>query len=386
MPREIAPTFAARLRQLMRERGYSFRRLAERTYYGKSYVHDLATGRKAPTAETAHRLDEALGAGGELAALAVFVNGADEVDAVDLARRIEASDVSTETLDQLEAAFDDIASAYTTTPPELLLPLARKHIGYVARLLDGRKTLAQHRRLLVLGGWLSLIGATIRIDLRQNTSAAAWLRTADQLGGHAEHDEIRAWCLETRAWEVLTAGDFRQAIELSQHAQAVAPVGSSAYIQGVAQEGRAWARLGEQGNTRATLDRLNRLAAALPPPERPEHHYKYDPAKALAYTATTLAWAGDPAAEEYARTAVDHLGDTPRPRRIASARLDLALALTASGKPDEAAANALVAITSGRVVPSNWWRATEVVTAVRATGIPEAEELADAYATYRPGR
>jgi len=96
-------------------------------------------------------------------------------------------------------------------------------------------------------------------------------------------------------------------------------------------------------------------------PDHPEHHYRYDPAKAISYTATTLAWVGDPAAEEFARTAIQELirepGGVPRPRRIASARLDLALALLAADKPDEAIAEALTAVTSGRIVPSNWWRA-----------------------------
>lgn len=37
----------------------------------------------------------------------------------------------------------------------------------VAQLVDARKTLAQHRRLLVADGWLSLLAATLDIDLRQ---------------------------------------------------------------------------------------------------------------------------------------------------------------------------------------------------------------------------
>ena len=37
-------------------------------------------------------------------------------------------------------------------------------------------------------------------------------------------------------------------------------------------------------------------------PDRPEHHYQYDPAKSEAYTATTLAWMSDPGAARSART------------------------------------------------------------------------------------
>lgn len=144
----------------------------------------------------------------------------------------------------------------------------------------------------------------------------------------------------------------------------------------------------QREQTRDALERVSRLTGSLAVPDRPEHHYRYDPDKALAYTATTLAWSGDPAAEEFARTAVRHL-ESPangilRPRRVASAKLDLALALLAAGKPDEAAAVAAAAITSGRVVPSNWWRATEIVTATDALGLREATELREVYEAHRP--
>ncbi|MDN3351606.1 hypothetical protein [Actinomadura sp. DC4] len=60
----------------------------------------------------------------------------------------------------------------------------------------------------------------------------------------------------------------------------------------------------------AQLDRVAALAGNLPTPDRPEHHYRYDPAKADAYTATTLAWLGDPEAELYAREILARL-ETP---------------------------------------------------------------------------
>jgi hypothetical protein len=57
-------------------------------------------------------------------------------------------------------------------------------------------------------------------------------------------------------------------------------------------------------------------------PDRPEHHYRYDPAKAEAYTATTLAWVGDPAAERFARHVLARLESPtdgpPRYRRAAA--------------------------------------------------------------------
>ena len=45
------------------------------------------------------------------------------------------------------------------------------------------------------------------------------------------------------------------------------------------------------------------------------------------------------------------------------------------------------AIESGRLVPSNFWRAREVVRAMAGKGVPEAGELAEAYrAAISPAR
>jgi tetratricopeptide (TPR) repeat protein len=306
----------------------------------------------------------------------------DELAALELARRVAASNVDDRTLDQLELTVDDLATAYPGTAPAMLLDRVRAYLAYLSSLLDARATLAQHRRLLVTGSWLSLLAATCLIDLHKDRAAAMHLRTAAQLARDTDHAEVEAWCLETRAWQVLTAGDYRQAAEVSQAAQRAAPRGGSPFIQATAQEGRAWARLGAAAETRAALSRVERLVSPLPMPTSPEHHYRYDPAKSQAYTATILSWLGDAAAERYAREVLARIESAddgpPRPRRAASARLDLALALIAAGRLDEAACTALQAIRSGRLVPSNYWRAREVIRALAEHGLPAARELREA--------
>jgi len=311
----------------------------------------------------------------------------DELAAIELSRRAAASDVGGETLTRLEAAFDDLAIAYPVTPPSVLLVRLRQHLSYVEKLTDARKTLAEHRRLLVVGGWLSLLAATVHIDLDQQPAASARLRTAAGLAEDADFDEIRAWCCETEAWRLLTGGKHHRAVELSLAAQHLAPAGSSIAIQATAQEGRARARLGQSGETYAAIDRVHALTAPLAHSHRPEHHYRYDPAKAIAYTATTLAWVGDTAAETYAREVIARLApddDVGKwPRRVASANLDLALALIVGDRVDEACHAAGSAIASGRVVPSNHWRVEEVVAAVERRGVREARDLREAFETLR---
>lgn len=68
------------------------------------------------------------------------------------------------------------------------------------------------------------------------------------------------------------------------------------------------------------------------------------------------------------------------------ARLDLGLALINAGRPDEASAMAQQSIASGWLVPSNWWRATEVLSGVEAAGIREAVDLREVYEAHRPPR
>lgn len=231
--------------------------------------------------------------------------------------------------------------------------------------------------------WLSLLAATVDIDLHRRAPASARLSVAASLAEHTDHREIAAWCLETRAWDSLTEGQFKLTLELSRIAQDIAPRDGSAFIQATAQEGRAWARLGEHRAARDALMRVERLASPLRVPDQPEHHYRYDPAKQLAYVATTLSWIADPAAEKVAREVLARLESGrdggQRPRRTATARLDLALTLIGVGSLDEAAAQALTSLRSGRIVPSSAWRAAEVLAAAEAVGLNEAVELRDVY-------
>ncbi|WP_407560253.1 helix-turn-helix domain-containing protein [Streptomyces sp. 184] len=378
-----------------RSLGYSQEHLAERVGVALSTVQRWESGESNPQPWQRPKLARALDVTAtQLSALlgpspACWTESGtetvdDETAAWELARRVNASDVGGETLTHLERAFDELATAYPVTPPQVLLRRVRKHTAYVAQLLDKRATLAERRRLVTVGGWLSLLGATVHVDLDQQDAATARLRTAATLAREAGHREIEAWCYETDAWRVLTAGDYTGALDLSRAAQSLAPAGSSALVQAAAQEGRALARLGEARETYAAVDRVQQMAAAMGLSERPkEHHYQYDPAKALAYTATTLAWLGDRGAEPYAREVIARLSPSDDvqkwPRRVASANIDLALVLLAGGRLDEACDAARLAMFSGRIVPSNHWRAREVVNAAESRKLPGASDLREAY-------
>ncbi|WP_326722784.1 helix-turn-helix domain-containing protein [Streptomyces sp. NBC_00243] len=372
--------FGTEVRSALKAQGKSLRGAAKELHYDVAYLSRVLNGKQAPSPELIQAVNEFLGLSLEVEDATSYD---DEMDAWELARRVQASDVGTATLNRLERAFDDLAMAYPKADPADLLRKVRKHSAYVVKLLDGKKTLAEHRHLLVIGGWLSLLGATVHIDLMQDDAATARLETAATLAREAGHPEIEAWCFETEAWRLLTDGDYVQAVDLSRAAQEIAPAGSSGLIQATAQEGRANARLGNATETYSAIERVQGLSAAIGSPDTPEHHYRYDPAKALSYTATTLAWLGDVAAEPYAREVIKRLSPgedvSQWPRRVASANIDLALVLLKGDRLDEACDSAQKAILSGRVVPSNHWRALEVVRAVEARQLPESTDLREAY-------
>jgi transcriptional regulator with XRE-family HTH domain len=382
-------SFATELRALMTACGVSGNELARQVPCDPALISRYANGRQQPSAAMAARLDGILGADGRLAAVPgrqparkAGTVPSDETGAIELARRCTASDAGETAVTLLEQAADDLAVAYASARPADLLARTYGHLEYAAGMLSGRMTLSEHRRLLITTGWLSLIAATSLTDLRRHPAALAYLRTAAQIAKEAGHAEIASWALETRAWQALITNDYTLAARLATEAQDIAPRGSSPHIQATAQEGRALARLGDKAGTYDALARTEALVSRMIPPDNPRHHYQYDGTKQETYVATTLAWIGDPAAVPMARQVlarVEGAADgVPRPRRAALAMLDLALALARTGQPDEAAAEALGAVTSGLVVPSSWWRAAEVISVIPAT-VPGRAELADAY-------
>ena len=160
----------------------------------------------------------------------------DEIGALELARRAAATDVGTATVERLERAVDSLAIAYPFAAPAVLLRRVRAQLGDVTTLLEARKTPGEHRRLLTVGSWLSVLAAACMTDLGQRDAAIAHLATAAQLAREAGHPELLAWCLETRAGQVLVNSDYRQARAVAQAAQRSAPRNSSAHIQATAQE------------------------------------------------------------------------------------------------------------------------------------------------------
>ena len=122
--------FAAELARLMTARDLGVRELARMVPCNPGHISNLRSGRARPSRELAEALDDRLGAGGTLAALAPApsprrqqgtgtreITADDEILALDLARRAEVSEVGIGTVERLELAVDNLAITYPGTPP-----------------------------------------------------------------------------------------------------------------------------------------------------------------------------------------------------------------------------------------------------------------------------
>lgn len=292
-----------------------------------------------------------------------------------LAARAETSEVGTAAVAALEEVADLLARAYATTHPDLVLEQVRRRAAEVAALLDRRLTLAQRRRLLVVGGWLALLGATVRVDLGDRAGAASARAAAVSLGRETEHSELRAWAVEIAAWTALIDRDWARAARLAEDGEVLAPAGSPAAVQLTAQRARAAARLGDGAGVRGALAQAEQGVDRQTGDRSADHHFVFDGRKLDGYTATALAWLGDPGGERVAREVAERYAEGPA-RRLATARIDLGLILARQDRVDEAAHLGVLAAESGRLVASNRWRVDEVDDAMAARrDVQEVAEL-----------
>jgi tetratricopeptide (TPR) repeat protein len=186
------------------------------------------------------------------------------VEAMELARRAEVSELGADALAGVERAVARLRRAASATPPRELIPAVRAQLGYAARLLEGRLTLGRHRRLLVAAGWLSLLLARLHFDAGDPAAAEAHRDAALRLARQAGQAELAAWAVEARAAWALADGRFRDALDLARAGQDLAPPASAAAVQLALDEAQAWTFIGDRDQA-AGARRLAALTRAMLP-------------------------------------------------------------------------------------------------------------------------
>lgn len=262
------------------------------------------------------------------------------MDTLDILARVQRSDVDAATLDALRITVDRLCSEYPYMPSEQLVLEGRQWLRRVADLRSQRLTLTQHREVLALAGWLALLVGCVEYDMGDRLAAEATRKAALTLGQEAGHTEIVGWAYEMRAWFALTAADYRGVIAASKAGTDAAPNHGVA-VQLLAQEAKAWARLGDRRQMEVALDRGRTLLDAQPYPDNLDHHFVVDPTKWTFYMMDCYRLAGVDAlattyADEVIRAGTDIDGSERSPMRIAEARITLGVVAGRQGDVDQA--------------------------------------------------
>ena len=85
---------------------------------------------------------------------------------LELVERIRRSDLDRASLDTLSITVERLCSEYAYMPSADLRREGQAWMAKLVQLLDGRLTLAQHREVLVLAGWLALLVGCVEYDTR----------------------------------------------------------------------------------------------------------------------------------------------------------------------------------------------------------------------------
>jgi tetratricopeptide (TPR) repeat protein len=326
----------------------------------------------------------------ELAEVAFLEAAADgALEAIELAREAEVSDIGAGTLENLDLAVDRLRRSYASAPPALLIPRVQGRLRNLRRLYAGRLNLAHRQQLLVAGGWLATLLATLQFDAGDQPAAEDSRDAALQLGKAAGHQEIMAWSFELLAWFALVNNQPRQAIDLAQQGLTLAP-NTAAGVQLAMQQARVWARLGDRRETEKALRAGATTLARLLPPAHPEDHFVFDAAKLSFYAAMCFTWLHQTEqAEEHAREVIAHSTETPGvirwPTRFAVAQVDLALLAVQRGQRDEAAQRGTAAFDSGRIVASTlgWFAELDDLLLRDHRAVSEVQDFHERYVAIR---
>jgi tetratricopeptide (TPR) repeat protein len=264
------------------------------------------------------------------------------MDTLEIVTRLQASSVNNATLEALRITVDRLCSEYSHSRPDELVQEGRRWLRRIVEMQEQRLSFSQRRDTLELAGWLALLVGCLEYDMGDRGSAEATRRAALSLGTEVGSAGILGWAHEMRAWFALTTGDYRGVVAAAQSGQGVAGPHSVA-VQLIAQEAKAWARMGKQDEMERALDRGRSLLDSMPYPDNTENHFVVDPDKFDFYVMDCYRHVGDDRlasglAEEVIKSSTDFGGFERAPMRIAEARVTLGVAAAREGDLDSAVA------------------------------------------------
>jgi tetratricopeptide (TPR) repeat protein len=217
-------SFGDALRRLRGSR--SVRDVARLAACGKTHVSDLETGKRQPTATIAAALDQALGAGGELIALADVRPGSSPLDQADalqqgLHQTLAAGPLTDASLDEWEYTVGRHGRATRYRPEGELLPELLADFTDLRLVLTHRQPVPARRRLTIAVAQMSGLMALTLLKLGDSRSRA-WWRTGRAAAAAAEDRATLSWMYAQEAYQLYYGGDLEGAVELAVRAQHLA--------------------------------------------------------------------------------------------------------------------------------------------------------------------
>lgn len=305
-------SFGEALRRLRGSR--SVRDIERLAHISKAQISRLEHGLREPTPVIASALDRALGAQGELVALAVAPSEpaqtvGEHAEALQrgLLDSITQGPLSDAALDDIEWRVSQHGRATRYRPEREILPDLVADTHELKHLLAQHRTDATRRRLTVaVARAAGLMARTLLVV--GDDRAKGWWRTGRAAAAAAEDRPTLSWLCAQEAYQLYYDDDLRGAIDLADRARYWAgPIPSVGPALAAPIAARAQAQLAQRDETAASLDLAYEALEQLPIADRAE--------SAFGYSESQLNFhAGD---------AWLHLGDTTR----ALAALDRALEL-----------------------------------------------------------
>jgi transcriptional regulator with XRE-family HTH domain len=345
-------TFGEALRGLRAAARLNQSELADVVAWSQSQISRAETNQALPDEAMVERLDEVLNGGGRLVAafrrasnpetpqLAALEENS-QWDISEFMRHTHRTDVGKETIEQLELVTEQLCCEYAWRDAADLRKDARHWLQYISKLVAGRCTLREHRDLLVMSGWLTLLLACLEYDLGRARQADFARIAANSIGKETGHGEVIGWSFELSSWFALTQGRLRSVPGYAEAGAKAAP-NSSVVVQLVAQSAKAHARMGDKLRVQQILDDGFRMLTQHDHPTRPENHFVIDPSKWDFYAMDCFRLVkDDKRATEHAREVIELSlrpdGTEKSPMRAAEARLTLAVTSLRDGDIEAAA-------------------------------------------------
>lgn len=273
----VDPRFSLRLRQLREARGMSLRDLARLTYFGKSTLSELENGRRAPSNETAARLDRALEASGELeglvTAIATSSEGAERIaHAVRRPRLIDgaAAEAWAEVL-AAERRLDDEVDAHILIPS---VELQRRAISDIAEDARGPYAADLHR---VAAEWTLFLG-WLNAEARHDAEA---VRVLIEAGKQADTLDNGALSAQTENFRGFIERQRRNPRGIARHFLAAYQTPGATTLQQIGdavQAAQGFALLGDRRTAERLLGEASDLTEAADGEDPPAIAYWLSPA------------------------------------------------------------------------------------------------------------